>query len=113
MSADEGNKMTDIDLSTLSLADLKKLEKDVAKAIATFEERQKAEARAEAEAIAKKFGFALAELIETSAPKKKAAPEAKYRHPENPAVTWSGRGRKPGWISAELAAGKRLEDFAI
>ena len=98
----------------LSLPELRKLEKDLAKAIATFEERQKAEARAEAEAVAKKFGFSLVELLDTASPAtKKAPPEAKYRHPENPAVTWSGRGRKPGWISAGLAAGKALEDFAI
>ncbi|SEB02943.1 H-NS family nucleoid-associated regulatory protein [Rubrimonas cliftonensis] len=105
--------MIDVDLSALSLADLKKLETDVAKYIATFEERQKAEARAAAEAIAKKFGFALSDLIQGNAPKKKPTPEAKYRHPERPAVTWSGRGRKPGWISEGLAAGKTLEDFAI
>jgi DNA-binding protein H-NS len=105
--------MSDIDLTALSLAELKKLEKDVGRAIVTFEERQKAEARAEAEAVAKKFGFALADLFETGAPKKKSAPEAKYRHPENPLVTWSGRGRKPGWITEGLAAGKKLEDFAI
>ena len=104
--------MAEIKLDALSLADLKKLEKDVAKAIATFEERQKAEARAEAEAVARKFGFALTELVDPGAPKKKQ-PEAKYRHPENPAVTWSGRGRKPGWIIDGLAAGKVLEDFAI
>jgi DNA-binding protein H-NS len=105
--------MADIDLGALSLPELKKLERDVVKAIATFEERQKAEARAEAEAVAKKFGFALVELVDVAAPKKKAAPEAKYRHPENPSITWSGRGRKPGWISEGLAAGKTLADFAI
>ncbi|SEB06908.1 DNA-binding protein H-NS, partial [Rubrimonas cliftonensis] len=100
-------------LTALSHAELKKLEKDVGKAIANFEERQKAEARAEAEAVAKKFGFVLGDLVETSDSKKKTVPEAKYRHPENPLVTWSGRGRKPGWISEGLAAGKKLEDFAI
>lgn len=105
--------MSHIDLTALSLTELKKLEKDVGKAIANFEERQKAEAKAEAEAVAKKFGFALGDLVESSASKKKTAPEAKYRHPENPLVTWSGRGRKPGWISDGLAAGKTLEDFAI
>jgi DNA-binding protein H-NS len=106
--------MAEIDLEHLSLPELKKLEKDVAKAIATFEERQKAEARAEAEAVAKKFGFSLVELLDTASPAtKKGPPEAKYRHPENPTVTWSGRGRKPGWISEGLAAGKTMEDFAI
>lgn len=105
--------MTEIDLSAMSLAELKKLEKDVTKAVATFEDRQKAEARAEAEVIARKFGFALSDLVEASTPRKKVAPEARYRHPENASVTWSGRGRKPGWISAGLASGKTLEDFAI
>jgi len=105
--------MAEIDLGDLSLAELKKLEKDVAKAIATFEERQMVEARAEAEAIARKFGFTLHQLAGTTSPTKKVPPEAKYRHPENPALTWSGRGRKPGWISEGLAAGKTLADFAI
>lgn len=106
--------MADIDLDHLSLPELKKLEKEVAKAILTFEERQKAEARAEAEAVAKKFGFSLVQLVDVASPApKKAPPEAKYRHPENAAITWSGRGRKPGWISEGLAAGKALKDFAI
>jgi len=105
--------MADIDLDELSLPELKKLEKDVAKAIATYEERQMAEARAEAEAVAKKFGFSLNQLVDTVPAKIKAAPEPKYRHPENPSITWSGRGRKPGWVSEGLAAGKTLADFAI
>jgi DNA-binding protein H-NS len=105
--------MADINVDEMSLPELKKLEKDVARAIATYEERQKAEARAEAEAVAKKFGFSLNQLVDVVSAKPKAAPEPKYRHPENPSVTWSGRGRKPGWISEGLAAGKTLEDFAI
>lgn len=105
--------MPDVALEGLSLAELKKLEKDVSRAIATFEDRQRAEARAEAEAIARKYGFALTDLVEGDTAKKKTPPEAKYRHPENPAVTWSGRGRKPGWITEGLAAGKSLQDFAI
>jgi DNA-binding protein H-NS len=72
-----------------------------------------AEARAEAEAVARKFGFNLNQLVEAAPRTRKAPIAAKYRHPENPSVTWSGRGRKPGWISDGLAAGKNLEDFAI
>ena len=40
--------MTDIDLNALSLPELKQLQKNVAKAIASFEDRRKAEARAKA-----------------------------------------------------------------
>ena len=42
----------------------------------------------------------------------KRAAKVKYRHPETGA-TFSGKGRKPRWLSEELAAGKKLEDFAV
>lgn len=105
--------MTDIDLNALSLAELKQLEKSVAKAIASFEDRRKAEARAAAEAVAKEHGFALGDLVDATSVRKRAASAPKYRHPENPDITWSGRGRKPAWIAEGLDAGKSLEDFAI
>lgn len=37
---------------------------------------------------------------------------AKYRHPKTK-QTWSGRGKYPRWLAAEIAAGKRPEDFSI
>jgi len=46
----------DFDLGALSLSELKKMQKDVAKAISTFEDRQKAEARAKVEALARDLG---------------------------------------------------------
>jgi len=49
---------------------------------------------------------------EEATPKRAPAP-AKYRHPENPALTWSGRGRKPLWFVEALSSGKTAEDMAI
>ena len=40
---------------------------------------------------------------------KKVAP--KYRGPDG--ATWSGRGLKPRWLTAEIKKGKKLESFAI
>ena len=37
----------------------------------------------------------------------------KYRNPADTSQTWAGRGMPPKWLSAELARGKKLEDFAI
>lgn len=37
---------------------------------------------------------------------------AKYRDTST-GETWSGRGLQPRWLKAALAAGKRLEDFAV
>ncbi len=104
-----------MDLNTLTLAELKKLSKDVTAAIANFEDRAKAKARAELETKARELGFNLAELFAADAPGKRtrAPAVAKYRHPENAAETWSGRGRKPRWFIAAIEAGKSPEDLAI
>ena len=105
--------MADYDLEALSLGELKKMQKDVAKAISTFEDRQKAEARAKVEALARDLGYSLAELVGTETKSAHAPAAAKYRHPENPALTWSGRGRKPQWFVEALEAGKTASDLAI
>jgi DNA-binding protein H-NS len=37
----------------------------------------------------------------------------KYQNPRNPAERWSGRGKQPRWVRAQLEAGKGLEHFLI
>jgi DNA-binding protein H-NS len=37
----------------------------------------------------------------------------KYQNPKNTAETWSGRGKQPHWVQAQLGAGKKLENFLI
>ena len=37
----------------------------------------------------------------------------KYRNPRNPKETWSGRGKQPRWLVAQLGAGKKLNHFLI
>lgn len=108
--------MAKIDLSKMSLVDLKAHARDVQQAIEDFEKTKRAEALAEIEAVAAKFGFKAADLLGGKAPKAyraKGSVSPKYRHPETASVTWSGRGRKPGWIVDGLAKGKKIEDFAI
>lgn len=103
-----------IDLSSLTLPELKQLQNDVTVALFNFEKRKKNEAKAAIEAIAREHGFKIEDLIgedKTSKTKTKAAP--KYVHPENPEATWTGRGRKPKWVEAALDAGKSLSDLAI
>ena len=105
--------MAGFDVETLSLKELKNLQKDLAKAISTYEDRQKSDARSKLEIIAKEMGYSLADLISTEVKPSRAPAAAKYRHPENPSLTWSGRGRKPLWFVAALDAGKSYEDLAV
>ena len=103
----------DINLNNLSLKELKDLQAQVAKAVATFEERKKKAALAELEDFARSKGFTVAELTGGAVVRKRAPATAKYANPADSTDTWSGRGRKPRWFSAALAAGKRPEDLAI
>ncbi|XDA97834.1 H-NS histone family protein [Sulfitobacter sp. LCG007] len=105
--------MATVNLDKLTLDELKDLQKDVKKAIDGYETRKRQEALAALDAKAKELGFSLSEL--TGAPKKgaKAVHAPKYRHPENPEMTWSGRGRQPGWIKEAVSAGEPLDQFLI
>ena len=37
----------------------------------------------------------------------------KYRNPERPFETWSGRGKQPRWVGAHLRSGKTIDDLLI
>ena len=37
----------------------------------------------------------------------------KFRNPDNPGETWSGRGRQPRWVVEQLTLGKRMEELKI
>lgn len=105
--------MADFNLEAMSLEERRQLQKDLAKAISTYEDRHKAEARAKLEAIAKEMGFSLADSVGVELKATRAPAVAKYRHPENAALTWSGCGRKPQWFADHLNAGKDPSDLAV
>jgi DNA-binding protein H-NS len=37
----------------------------------------------------------------------------KFRNPESPTETWSGRGKQPHWVRAQLRSGKKFDDLLI
>jgi DNA-binding protein H-NS len=37
----------------------------------------------------------------------------KFRNPKRPSETWTGRGKKPRWLTAQLKSGKPIDDFRI
>ncbi len=108
-----------MDLKTLSLKELRSLKARVEKELARRADSEKKKALKELAAIAAARGFELEELLPAAKARRaraaagrkpsRARPKALYRNPDDPKQTWSGRGRKPGWVQAWLAAGKPLE----
>jgi len=37
----------------------------------------------------------------------------KYRNPNEPSETWSGRGKQPRWLTSALKTGRTIEEFEI
>jgi len=105
--------MAKVNLAKMTLTELQTLRKEIDVAIVSAEKAARKKALAEATEVAAKHGFSLDEILGDAKPAKKPARPAKYAHPDDPKVTWSGMGRQPGWIKEALAAGKSLDAFLI
>lgn len=46
-------------------------------------------------------------------PKVRRPAKPKYRHPNNPEQTWTGRGKHPIWVRDALSVGYTLEQMLI
>lgn len=108
----------EIDVDSMSLEDLRALRTQLDKAISSYETRRRKEALAAAEKAAREMGFSLSDLTGAAGRGRRgggAAPagesQPKYAHPEDPSQTWSGRGRRPRWVTEQIGAGKSLEDL--
>lgn len=115
------------ELKQMSRKQLEKLRADVDAALKALDAKDKKAALKAAQAAAKAHGYSLDELT-AGTPTEKPAPRTrkakangdgrakvapKYRNPNNPEETWSGRGRAPGWMAAHLQAGGQKGDLAI
>jgi DNA-binding protein H-NS len=102
--------MTNGALEKLSLDELWSLHEQVC---ALLEQKMGTEKR--------KLDARLAELGRKSADMPVATPqrgpypkvEAKFRNPEDSSETWSGRGKKPKWITELLATSRAVDEFRI
>ena len=109
-----------MDLTKLSRQDLSKLKSDVERELKKRERKEKAAAKKKIQAIAQSAGFSIGELFDEKKPKaakpapgKRAKAKLKFRDPKNAKNTWSGRGRMPKWLAAEVEKGKKKEDYAV
>ena len=115
--------------SSWTLAKLEKERDKIDRAIKTKQGVEKKSVIAEIRKIARKSGFDVSELFDgesstASAPKRKVRGKKKssgrygkvkpkYRNPADASETWTGRGRTPLWMQAQLEKGRKKEDFLI
>ena len=108
--------MASVNVDKMSLKELLDLEAKIEKAIASARDRERAEIKQKIEAIVQTSGFSLSDLFGVGRPAsstKGRSVAVKFINPENRSETWTGRGRKPRWLTAKLDKGAKMEDFAV
>jgi DNA-binding protein H-NS len=96
------------ELAQMSLKELRTLRDRVEDAIAAREHEDRAEVKAKLADLASKAGFSINELFGGRGTKK--AVGVKFRNPQDPSQTWTGRGRKPNWL---VEAGGNADRFRV
>lgn len=105
-----------MDLSTLSISELRDLQQQIPVELKRRESQDKANILNEVRAFAKARGYAIEELLGKDVKVKAPATgkvKVKYRHPSDPSLEWTGRGRKPKWVEAWLADGGSLDTLLV
>lgn len=118
-----------MELAKLSLTELRRLQSRVETEIRRRSDSARRDLLKKVQKMAAEEGLSLSDLLGSAsspgeekqpstakrktkaAAKKNGASPAKYRHPENPAIGWSGRGRKPQWVIDWLAQDKPLAEL--
>lgn len=104
-----------MNLAKLSSQELRQLQRDIDTEIAARRKEEQKQAKRELKEVADKYGFALEDLVKgsTSGAKRssRGSTAVRFRHPDDPSRTWSGRGRKPFWVKEWEAAGRSVDEL--
>ena len=105
------------DLSQMSMDELLKYQADIAAAMESKKAEELKAVQAELLLLdhkAQQLGSSALELLGGKGGKAaKVKAPARYAHPENPAKTWSGRGRMPVWMKEYVENGGDKDDLLI
>lgn len=105
------------------IADAEAKVNDLRQKLAEQKNSERAQAIASAKELIKSHGLTASDLgfsgkgpaksaAKSSSSDKRGTVAAKYRDSTS-GKTWTGRGKTPAWMAAELAAGKSKQDFLI
>jgi DNA-binding protein H-NS len=103
-----------MNLDSYNSQELRELKAEIDREIQKRRREEIREAQKELRTVAERYGFSLSELVASQG----ATPGTsrgipKFGHPEDPGKTWSGRGRKPGWIKEWEEQGRSLDELLL
>lgn len=102
-----------VDLQALSRKELLALVQAAEEQLAEHTAKHRQATRDRLIATAEEAGYDLGILFGWNKPKTRKVKVVKYRHREDPSLTWGGRGKRPQWVHDWLAGGGALEALLI
>ncbi|MFY1709650.1 H-NS family nucleoid-associated regulatory protein [Tritonibacter scottomollicae] len=105
-----------INLVQLSRTELEVLAKDIKARMVELEKENKERAYTEMLAIAAKYEVSFQAVVDkfgkaTKKSTSKGVP--RYANPNDPSQTWTGRGRRPTWLTEAVQSGIPIEVFEV
>lgn len=77
--------------------------------------RKMSAAKARLDEKLRQLDLSVPEIVQEISRARRPYPQVfpRFRNPIEPFETWSGRGKRPRWLTAQLRSGKKLDDFRI
>ena len=108
--------MKKIDLETMSVDDLWSLHEQISKILSARITSEKRELEKRLAVLNRGIeGADASQSYNANGKARRKYPRVfpKYRNPQTPSETWSGRGKQPRWLAAAIKLGRKIEDFRI
>ncbi len=105
-----------MDLSSLTVIQLRDLMQQIPNELKLREAQDKAVILNEVRAFTKARGYTIEDLLAKESKVKTVSGnkvKVKYRHPENPELEWTGRGRKPKWVELWMNDNGSLDKLLV
>jgi DNA-binding protein H-NS len=108
--------MKKIDLETMSVDDLWSLHEQISKILSARITSEKRELEKRLAVLNRGIeGADAPQSYNANGKARRKYPRVfpKYRNPQTPSETWSGRGKQPRWLVAAIKTGRKIDDFKI
>jgi DNA-binding protein H-NS len=105
--------MAKLNLEKMSIVELRELAAAVEQELGRRKKDEVKGTVAQIKSLAATLGMSVEDILRYGKKAKTSKGEAKYRNPENPAQTWTGKGRQPAWVKTQMNRGKTLEELLL
>lgn len=105
--------MAKINPEKMSTRALRELSSSIAQELQRRQKDEVKKTAARMKALAADLGMSVDEILGYGKKGNGQKSPARYQHPKNPKLSWTGKGRQPAWFKELVSQGSSLEELEI